>query len=66
MQTDLIGRAKCINVYYYTMKRFVMDIPDDLHQRLKAACALQGKTMKRVAQKLLEEYVQESEKKLKK
>ena len=48
------------------MKRFVMDIPDELHQQLKATCALEGKTMKQVAQKLLEEYVRKSDKKQKK
>jgi hypothetical protein len=48
------------------MKRFIMDIPEELHQRLKAACALEGKTMKQVAQKLLEEYVKKAEKRLKK
>jgi predicted DNA-binding protein len=48
------------------MKRFVMDIPDNLHQRLKAVCALEGKTMKQVVQKLMEEYVEKAEKKLKK
>ena len=47
------------------MKRFIMDIPEELHQRLKATCALEGKTMKQVAQKLLEEYVKkEAEKSL--
>jgi predicted HicB family RNase H-like nuclease len=48
------------------MKRFVMDIPKDLHQRLKAVCALEGKTMKQVAEKLLTEYVEKAEKRLKK
>jgi predicted DNA-binding protein len=43
-----------------------MDIPDELHQRLKAVCALEGKTMKQVVQKLLEGYVEKAEKKLKK
>jgi hypothetical protein len=44
------------------MKRFVMDIPDELHQKLKVICALEGKTMKGVAQKLLQEYVAKAEK----
>ncbi len=48
------------------MKRFVMDIPDELHQRLKSVCALEGKTMKQAVQKLLEEYVEKAEKRLKK
>jgi predicted DNA-binding protein len=48
------------------MKRFVMEVPDDLHQRLKAISALEGKTMKQVVFKLVEEYVEKAEKKLKK
>ena len=47
------------------MKRFVMEIPDEFHQRLKAVCALQGKTMKQVVEKLLVGYVGKTEKKLK-
>jgi hypothetical protein len=42
-----------------------MDIPDEFHRRLKAACALDGKTMKQVAQKLLAQYVEKIEKKRK-
>jgi predicted HicB family RNase H-like nuclease len=45
------------------MKRFVMDIPDEVHQRIKAACALEGKSMKQVAMKLLEEFAAKVEKK---
>jgi hypothetical protein len=48
------------------MKRFIMEIPDELHQRLKAVCALQGKTMRQVVEKLLAGYVEKTEKKLKK
>lgn len=43
------------------MKRFVMNIPDDLHRRLKVVCTLQGKTMTQVALQLLEEYVEKEE-----
>jgi predicted DNA-binding protein len=48
------------------MKRFVMEIPDALHQRLKAVSALEGKTMKQAVLKLVEQYVEKAEKKLKK
>ena len=48
------------------MKRFVMEIPDELHQRLKAVCALEGKTMKQVVEKLMVDYVEKAERKLKK
>jgi predicted DNA-binding protein len=44
-------------MYIALMKRFVMDIPDELHQRLKIACVLENKTMKEVVQKLMENYV---------
>jgi predicted DNA-binding protein len=43
-------------------KRFVMDIPAELHQRLRIVCVLEGKTMKQIAQKLLEDYVEKAEK----
>jgi hypothetical protein len=44
------------------MKRIVMDVPNELHHKLKVICALEGKTMKQVGQKLLEEYVGRAEK----
>ena len=43
-------------------KRFVMDIPAELHQRLRIVCVLEGKTMKQIAQKLLEDYIEKAEK----
>jgi predicted HicB family RNase H-like nuclease len=44
------------------MKRFVMNISDELHRRLKVVATLQGKTMTQVALQLLEEYVGKEEK----
>jgi predicted transcriptional regulator len=44
------------------MKRFVMNISDELHRRLKVVATLQGKTMTQVALQLLEEYVEKEEK----
>ena len=44
------------------MKRLVLNMPDDLHRRLKVVCTLQGKTMAEVSQHLLEEYVNKEEK----
>ena len=44
------------------MKRFVMNIPDELHRRLKVVCTLQGKTMTWVVQQLLEDHVEKEEK----
>ncbi len=49
-------------IYVYRMKRFVMNIPDELHRRLKIVCTLQGKTMTQVALRLLEEHVEKEEK----
>jgi len=39
-----------------------MNIPDELHTRLKIACALEGKDMTRVILKLAQEYVEKVEK----
>jgi plasmid stability protein len=44
------------------MKRFVMNIPEELHRRLKIVSTLQGRTMTRVALQLLEDYVDKEEK----
>ena len=44
------------------MKRLVMNIPEELHRRLKVACTLQGKTMTQVAMRLLKEFVEKEEK----
>jgi plasmid stability protein len=44
------------------MKRFVMNIPDELHRRLKVVATLEGKTMTQVALQLLEQYVEKEEK----
>ncbi len=48
--------------YVYAMKRLVMNIPEELHRRLKIACTLQGKTMTQVALTLLAEFVEKEEK----
>jgi hypothetical protein len=44
------------------MKRFVMNIPEDLHRRMKVVCTLQGKSMTQVALRLFQEYVEKEEK----
>ena len=51
-----------ICIYVYAMKRFVMNIPDELHRRLKIVSTLQGRTMTQVALQLLEDYVEKEEK----
>ena len=44
------------------MKKLQMNIPDELHTRLKVACTLEGKDMTMVVLKLVEEYVKGIEK----
>ncbi len=44
------------------MKRLVMNIPDELHRRLKIVSTLQGRTMTQVVQQLLQDYVEKEEK----
>jgi hypothetical protein len=51
-----------ICIYVYAMKRFVMNIPERLHQRLKIVATLRGRTMTQVALQLLEDYVEKEEK----
>jgi len=51
-----------ICTYVYAMKRFVMNIPDELHRRLKIVSIPQGRTMTQVELQLLEDYVEKEEK----
>jgi predicted DNA-binding protein len=44
------------------MKKFTINIPKELHMRLKIACALEGKDMTTVVLKMVEEYVEKVEK----
>jgi hypothetical protein len=44
------------------MRRFTINIPDELHTRLKIACTLEGKDMTSVVLKLVGEYVERVEK----
>jgi hypothetical protein len=48
------------------MSRLNLNIPDKLHKRFKAVCALEGIDMTTVIVKIVEEYVEKAEKKLKK
>jgi ribbon-helix-helix protein len=45
------------------MKRLNFNIPDDLHTRLKVACALQQKDMTEILLQVIEEYLKKAEKK---
>ena len=47
------------------MSRLNLNIPDELHKRFKAVCALEGKEMTRVVVKIVKDYVEKAEKKLK-
>ena len=44
------------------MKKLQVNIPDELHTRLKIACTLEGKDMTEVVLKLAGEYVEKVEK----
>lgn len=44
------------------MKKLQMNIPDELHTRLKIACTLEGRDMTSVVLKMVEEYVEKVEK----
>jgi hypothetical protein len=39
-----------------------MNIPENLHRRMKVVCTLRGKTMTQIALRLLQEYVEKEEK----
>jgi metal-responsive CopG/Arc/MetJ family transcriptional regulator len=48
------------------MKTFNVKIPEDLHKRFKIACAHEEKEMSEIVRKAIEDFVEKSEKKLKK
>jgi metal-responsive CopG/Arc/MetJ family transcriptional regulator len=48
------------------MKYLQISLPDDLHKRLKLICVQEEKDMSEVTRKMIEEYVEKQEKKLKK
>lgn len=47
------------------MKRYNLFLSDELHKRFKLACVHEEKDMAEVVRKLIEEYVEKIEKKLK-
>ncbi len=47
------------------MKRFTVNLPDELHARFKGVCALESKEMTEVIRKFIEEYIEKAEKRLK-
>jgi hypothetical protein len=48
------------------MKRLQMNIPDDLHKRLKRYCVEADTQMTDVVLKLIEDFLEKAERKLKK
>ena len=48
------------------MKNLNIHLPDEIHAQFKATCALEHKDMSEVVRKLIAEYVEKAEKKLKK
>lgn len=47
------------------MVKYNVNLSDELHRRFKIVCVMQGKDMSEVVRKLIEEYVEKAEKKLK-
>jgi len=47
------------------MNRINLNIPEDLHKRFKAICALKGDKMTGIVVRLIREYVEKTEKKMK-
>jgi len=43
------------------MKRFSLNVPDELHRRFKVACSLEGISMTDILLRLVENYVREVE-----
>lgn len=48
------------------MSRLNLNIPDELHKRFKSVCALEGKDMTATVVRIVLEYVEKAEKRLKK
>ena len=48
------------------MVQFRLDFPDELHHAFKVACAIEGVTMRDKLVKLVREFVEQQEKKVKK
>ncbi len=48
------------------MRNFNMKISEELHKRLKLVCVHEDKEMSEVVRRLIEEYVEKAEKRLKK
>ena len=47
------------------MKRFNILVPEELHRRFKVVCVMEGTDMSEVLRKMMEEYVERAEKRLK-
>ncbi len=53
----------CFSKYRYNdiMKRLTVDLPDELHTRLKVHTAMTGKDMSEVVRKLIADYLKKVE-----
>ncbi len=47
------------------MVKYNVNLSDELHRRFKIVCVMESKDMSEVVRKLIEEYVEKAEKKLK-
>ncbi len=48
------------------MKFLQISLPDEIHKRFKLVCVQEEKDMSEVTRKMIEEYIEKAEKKLKK
>ncbi len=48
------------------MIKYNVNLSEELHRRFKIVCVTEGKDMSEVVRKLIEDYVEKAEKKLKK
>jgi hypothetical protein len=47
----------------WAMKRYTLDLTEELHKKLKVHCAIEGLEMSEVIRKLIADYLEKAEKK---
>jgi ParG len=69
LQSEQTFSKRVVDIYLHThiitrtMKRLNVNIPDDLHKKLKLHCVEQEFEMTKIVLKLIEEYLEKVEKK---
>ena len=54
----------CVSVYTEEMKRITLDMPDDLHFKLKLQCVTEGIHMAELLRRLAADYLAKADKKI--